>query len=399
MESNDTLEKGLTDREDKESRESKKWKNVFIVMIIISLLLIAAVVVLAVKGNFKKNKKEEEEEELDDDEKFLRNWRPLGDRIKTTWGENLDPHHVWEEYPRPQMERKEWTNLNGAWEYWIKPKGFPYFPTDKPERILVPYPIESSLSGVMKTLNENQELWYRKKIKVKDEWRKNNHLILHFGAVDWKAEVFVNGIKVGEHIGGYTPFFFDIIDYIDLTKDEFDVILKVFDPTDKSFQPRGKQTLSPSGIWYTCTSGIWQTVWLESLGDNYIHNITINSDFDNRGIKMFLRLNTEDELPLSISVYYNNTKILTTDDERGNTNITLTIDEANFHPWSPKEPNLYDIEITLYSDEEKKNKADFVKTYHGIRKITKERDDKNILRFKLNNKFFFSMGPLDQGFW
>ena len=208
-------------------------------------------------------------------------WIPKGDKIKTKWGINLDINNVWQEYPRPQLERKEWINLNGPWLYSITEIGSP-----KPQKpdgiILIPFPIESSLSGVMKNFYNNQTIWYEKDIEIPQNWSDKN-ILLHFGGVDWKCKIYMNDIYVGEHSGGYSPFYFDVTNK--LKKGINKLIVKVIDPTNRGYQPRGKQVLNPFNAYYTAISGIWQTVWLEPVNNDYIENIEINNDFDNKEFK------------------------------------------------------------------------------------------------------------------
>ena len=185
-------------------------------------------------------------------------WKPVDGRIMTEWAAKIDVENVLPEYPRPIMERADWINLNGLWNYAISPIG-QAMPQSYDGRILVPFAVESSLSGVGKSLGEKNELWYQRQFSVPSKW-KGHRILLHFGAVDWKADVWVNKVKVGQHTGGFTPFSFDITPA--LLNGENELIVKVWDPTDKGPQPRGKQVSKPGGIWYTPVSGIWQTVWL-----------------------------------------------------------------------------------------------------------------------------------------
>ena len=203
-------------------------------------------------------------------------WKPAGDRIKTDWAEKIDVNNVLPEYPRPIMERSEWQNLNGLWNYSIvtanqqKPQQFD-------GKILVPFAVESSLSGVGKRVGAENEIWYEREFTVPSSW-KNKNIILHFGAVDWKTDVWVNDVKVGSHTGGFTPFSFDITPA--LQKGSNKLTVKVWDPTDKGYQPRGKQVNNPGGIWYTPVSGIWQTVWLEPVPEKYIQSVKTTPDID-----------------------------------------------------------------------------------------------------------------------
>ena len=202
-------------------------------------------------------------------------WQPAGDRIRTQWGEKLDPQNVLPEYPRPQMVRGDWQNLNGLWDYAILPIG--QTPDKFQGQILVPFAVESSLSGVGKSLGKDNELWYNHSFTVPAKWN-GKRVLLHFGAVDWKADVWVNGVSVGSHTGGYTPFEFDITSA--LKKGANDIRVRVWDPTDDGYQPRGKQVNRPEGIWYTPVSGIWQTVWLEAVPQQYIKQVKTTPDLD-----------------------------------------------------------------------------------------------------------------------
>ena len=189
-------------------------------------------------------------------------WTPAGNVIMTPWADSIDCNNVWNQYPRPMMKRAEWKNLNGLWEYAIRPAA-----ADTPESyqgdILVPFAVESSLSGVGKRVKSNEALWYTRTFTVPKNW-KGKDVMLNFGAVDWACEVWVNGISVGEHTGGFTPFSINITPAL-AQAGENRLTVKVTDPTDAGYQPRGKQVNNPNGIWYTPVTGIWQTVWLLSL--------------------------------------------------------------------------------------------------------------------------------------
>ena len=322
----------------------------------------------------------------------LENWHPVGTRIKTKWGNNLKPENVWKEYPRPQLERKDWLNLNGIWHYYITD-----LDSKKPEKfdqnILVPFCLESSLSGVMKPLNETQILWYYKEFEIPKKWKDKN-IIIHFNAVDWKSELYINDDKIGEHYGGYSEFNFDITKNLKTGKNK--IILKVWDPSDTGYQPIGKQCLDPKVIWYTSISGIWQTVWLEPVNQQYIKKLEINNNYDNKEIKINCLLNTEEKLPLEMSLIYKEKEILK---QKGisNTEIVLKISEENFHPWSPTEPNLYIIKIEIFDESNKL--IDSILSYTTIRKIEQRKDESGYYRIYLNNKPLFNMGTLDQGYW
>ena len=189
-------------------------------------------------------------------------WKPAAGPLLTKWAKDVKPSKVLPEYPRPQMVRGSWQNLNGLWDYAITATNAPV-PTQWAGKILVPFPIQSALSGVMTNVTENQRLWYARKFTIPRGWQ-TKRVLLNFGAVDWDTTVWVNGKEVGKHQGGYDGFSFDITDALH-AKSENEIVVSVWDPTDAGPQPRGKQVRKPGGIWYTPTSGIWQTVWLEPV--------------------------------------------------------------------------------------------------------------------------------------
>ena len=320
------------------------------------------------------------------------NWAPKGNKIKTKWGINLDINNIWNEYPRPQLERKDWINLNGPWLYSITEEW-----SNKPSKadgiILIPFPIESSLSGVMKNITKEDIIWYEKDIEIPLNWSDKN-ILLNFGAVDWKCIIYINDIKVGEHTGGFSAFNFDITNY--LRKGINKLIVKVIDPTNQGYQPRGKQVLNPKQIYYTAISGIWQTVWLEPVNKDYIKNLEINNDFDNKEIKINFKLNSQKRLPISLSLEYKGQNIKKV---KGisNDNITINLENNDFHPWSTYEPNIYTIKAELFN--EKNQLIDSIESYTTIRKIEQRKDENGYYRIYLNNKKIFNMGVLDQGYW
>ena len=205
-------------------------------------------------------------------------WKPAGDQIKTVWAEQVNPQNPLPEYPRPMLIRDQWQNLNGLWDYAILAKG-DGIPAQFDGKILVPFPIESSLSGVQKKVGLTIELWYQRSFQVPAAW-KNKKILLNFGAVDWKADVWINDIKIGSHQGGYTAFSFDITPF--LNKEMQKLTVRVWDPSDKGFQPRGKQVEDPRGIWYTSVTGIWQTVWLEAVSENFLTAIKSIPNIDSK---------------------------------------------------------------------------------------------------------------------
>ena len=317
-------------------------------------------------------------------------WKPAGDKIKTPWGEQLNPKNVLPEYPRPIMERHEWKNLNGSWNYAITKKG-EAAPGNYQGEILVPFAVESSLSGVGKRINEHQELWYQRTFDVPSSW-KGKQILLHFGAVDWKADVWVNDVKVGEHTGGFTPFYFDITSA--LNKGNNQLVVKVWDPADRGEQPRGKQVERPEGIWYTPVTGIWQTVWLEPVAAQHIAHLKTTPDIDKKTVKVEVTTNVCSPDKVEVKVFDGKTLVAKGAALNG-VPVELTMPE-DVKLWSPESPSLYDMEVTLYKD----GKAiDQVKSYTALRKFSTHKDKNGITRLQLNNKDYFQFGPLDQGWW
>ena len=317
-------------------------------------------------------------------------WKPAGDKIKTVWAEKIDPNNVLPEYPRPIMERDKWQNLNGLWDYAILPMG-QQEPQTFDGKILVPFAVESSLSGVQKELGKEKELWYRRTFTIPSDWKSKN-VILHFGAVDWKSEVYLNNIKIGSHTGGYTPFCFDVTPF--LTSGNQKLVVKVWDPTSDSSIPRGKQVTNPNGIWYTPVSGIWQTVWLEPVNNKHIVGITPIANIDNNNLKVKVcTKNTESSDIVEVKLKDNNKVIASA---KGVVGQTLDIAIPNAKLWSPESPFLYDLDVTLI---ERGKSVDKVSSYAAMRKVSKKRDANGIIRMQLNNKDIFHFGPLDQGWW
>ncbi len=318
-------------------------------------------------------------------------WAPAGDRIKTKWSSGINPSNVLPEYPRPILERKDWKNLNGLWEYAIIDKG-KAIPQKFEGQILVPFAIESSLSGVGKVIDENHELVYSRTFELSSGW-KGKKVLLHFGAVDWKADVWVNGVKVGSHTGGFTPFTFDVTAALNKGKNK--LIVKVWDPTDKGYQPRGKQVSKPEGIWYTPVTGIWQTVWLEPVAEKYIRNLNITPDIDNHILTVKAELNSTSVSDLiEVDVYDGDKLVSVGRSINGEAVEVLMPEDAKL--WSPESPFLYSLKISLNNGGKV---VDKVESYAAMRKYSSGRDANGIVRLELNNKPLFQFGPLDQGWW
>ena len=318
-------------------------------------------------------------------------WKPAGEKIKTPWADKIDANNPLPEYPRPQLVRTDWMNLNGLWDYAILPKGNT-IPSAHQGKILVPYPIESSLSGVQKTVGENNELWYQRSFTIPANW-KNKKVILNFGAVDWKADIWVNDIKVGSHQGGYTPFSIDISAALSKDKSQ-KLTVRVWDPTDASFQPRGKQVRNPQGIWYTAVTGIWQTVWLEPVEQNYIQQIKTIPNIDGGNITVATQtMGTTYGGMVQVSVLDNGTLVGSAKSLVGQETV-VSIPNAKL--WSPESPFLYDVEVELIHNG---IVTDKITSYTGMRKTSTKVDADGIVRMQLNNKNYFQFGPLDQGWW
>lgn len=321
---------------------------------------------------------------------LMAQWRPAGDKIKTAWSEKIDVNNVLKEYPRPIIERPNWKNLNGLWNFAIRPQGS-ISPTEYDGKILVPFAVESSLSGVMKEVGAKNEVWYQTDFSIPLNWN-DKRMLLHFGAVDWKADVWVNDIKVGSHTGGYAPFSFDITPFLKDASQKLTV--RVWDPTSSGTQPRGKQVNEPEGIWYTPVTGIWQTVWLEPVSDHYLERLIITPDIDRNIVKIKANSNESrygDVLEVRV---LDGTKIISTSKAAMGTDLEIILPSPKL--WSPESPFLYDLQLKLIS---KGDTVDEVKSYFAMRKISKKRDENGVVRMQLNNKDYFHFGPLDQGWW
>ncbi|HOJ66887.1 MAG TPA: glycoside hydrolase family 2 TIM barrel-domain containing protein, partial [Paludibacteraceae bacterium] len=318
-------------------------------------------------------------------------WQPVGEKIKTRWSSQIDVNNVLPEYPRPLMERSEWMILNGLWNYAILPVGKPA-PSAFDGKILVPFAVESSLSGVQKNVGKANELWYEREFTIPSKW-KNNRVLLHFGAVDWKTDVWVNDVKVGRHTGGYTPFSFEITTALKNGSNK--LIVKVWDPTNDGYQPRGKQVNKPEGIWYTPVTGIWQTVWLEPVPDKFITQVKTTPNIDINILNVEVATNNfsaSDRIEVKVM---DGSKVVATAQSINHLPVEIVMpDQVKL--WSPDSPFLYDLEITLWNGTKQ---IDKVKSYAAMRKYSIKRDENGIVRLQLNNKNLFQFGPLDQGWW
>lgn len=363
-------------------------------------------------------------------------WQPKSAALTTRWAKEVTPENVHPEYPRPQMVRETWQNLNGLWDYAIVGKDVAK-PTPWDGQILVPFPVESALSGVMQTVGPEKKLWYRRTFTVpKDAAWKDKNVLLHFGAVDWETTVWVNGQEVAKHRGGYDPFSADITAHLKADSDN-ELLVSVFDSSDAGYQPRGKQVQNPHGIWYTPTTGIWQTVWLEPVPKTHIRGVTITTDLDQTsltiktdvanpqpgwkiGIYVASQPKTGPNQP-PVSGFHGRSWQFDLNEAH---EIHIDTRGVNIEPhvWSPDHPHLINVYVALVADKdadlmgfakdwmpkldipgEKPVDAvpmkDWVKSYTALRKISLGKDDKGVTRILLNNKPLFQYGTLDQGFW
>lgn len=318
-------------------------------------------------------------------------WKPAGERIKTSWAEKIDIKNVLPEYPRPIMERADWLNLNGLWEYSILKAGNAE-PVSYDGQILVPFPVESSLSGVMKPVGGENEVWYKRTFEVPAKWKGKN-ILLNFGAVDWKADVWVNDVKIGSHTGGYTPFSFDVTPFMNKAGAQ-KLVVRVWDGTDKGFQPRGKQTSEPRGIWYTPVTGIWQTVWLEPVAARHIETIQTVPDVDKGQVAVSVNTKGTSYGDLVEIKLFDGTKEIASAKSVAGEKFEIAVPAAQL--WSPDSPFLYTMKVSLVSNG---LVADQVNSYFAMRKVSVKRDKNGIVRLELNNKPCFQFGPLDQGWW
>jgi len=321
-------------------------------------------------------------------------WKISTSSLPTRWTAVVSPSNALPEYPRPQLVRRgDWMNLNGLWNYAISS-----LDAAKPNRyegsILVPYPLESALSGVHKTLGPDQVLWYKRTFTLKSK-PTGRRMLLHFGAVDYRTSVYVNDREIGTHVGGYQAFVFDITDSVVAGGNL--LVVKVLDPTDSGANPHGKQTLRPQGIGYTPSSGIWQTVWLENVPDVYISRLNTTPDVDRSDLILDVEISGTgpnfDSSSYSIQATASEGSIAVAKQNlKGATRISIK------HPrlWSPDDPFLYDLTVRLLRSGQI---VDEVKSYFGMRKIEVRKDSRGIERIFLNDRYTYNLGILDQGFW
>ncbi|SKB73411.1 glycoside hydrolase family 2 protein [Dyadobacter psychrophilus] len=320
-------------------------------------------------------------------------WKYVEGKIVTPWAEKVNVANVHPEYPRPQMVRQNWININGLWNYSIVPKqASETKPSSFDGQILVPFAVESALSGVGKTVGKDSVLWYQRNIDFAPKL-KDQRVLIHFGAVDWKCDVFVNGKPAGTHQGGYDPFSFDITDLL-VKKKQQDISVRVWDPSSDGPQPRGKQIKNPHGIWYTPVTGIWQTVWLETVATTHIADFKQVPDIDKQTVSVSTTLTNAAATDKIKVVAMDGPNKVAEQEVASGENAVLNIPNAKL--WSPENPFLYDLTISVTRNGKV---VDEVKSYFAMRKISMQLDANGIQRMALNNKFLFQYGPLDQGWW
>jgi len=316
-------------------------------------------------------------------------WKMQPIAIQTRWAKQVNPARVLPEYPRPQMVREQWVNLNGLWQYAITDKDAKQ-PSSFDGEILVPFPVESALSGVKKPVLPSQRLWYKRSFD-RPATKEGERILLHFGAVDWQTKVYVNGKEAGQHAGGYQNFSFDITSLLVNGRNE--LVVDVYDPTDQGPNPHGKQVLAPKGIRYTATTGIWQTVWLEIVPAIAITDLVITPEVDEDHLSLTVHTSGETDYTIE-AIASTNGKMAGS--VKGPANQPLKLPLRNAHLWSPEDPFLYDLSVRLVKNGAVKDK---VKSYFGMRKIEVKKDDQGQERIFLNNKYTYNLGVLDQGFW
>jgi beta-galactosidase len=314
---------------------------------------------------------------------------PFKTALTTKWGRDVTPENAWTEYPRPQLARDSWQNLNGHWDYAITPVAQKTTPEAWDGQILVPFALESRLGGVQRLLQPNEALWYRRTLDV--AVTEDKRTLLNFEAVDYRCEVWVNGVSVGTHQGGNTPFSFDVTAAVQHGANE--VVVRVEDET-AAWQLHGKQVIEPRGIWYTRVSGIWQTVWLEQVAESFIEDLHIGTDAAAATLRIAADLGGEaGPATLRVTVKEGERAVATADGPAAGFDITL----ENPTLWTPDSPHLYALDIDLL--DAAGNAVDHVNSYTGLRSVGKVRDEAGHLRFTMNGETIFHWGPLDQGWW
>jgi hypothetical protein len=315
-------------------------------------------------------------------------WHASTGPLMTRWARDVSPANAHAEYPRPQLVRKDWQNLNGVWDFALS-KDDAIAPPAFDQHILVPFPVESALSGVMQHITPKDRMWYHRTFTVPANW-KDRHVLLHFDACNWDTTVTLNGKPVGTHRGGYDAFTFDVTAALTKSGPQ-DLLVTIWNPVNDGTQPRGKQVLKPGGIMYTASSGIWQTVWLEPVAEAHIDTVLITPDIDHEAVDISVKTvgydGPADGQAFQITVLDDGWEIAQSTSMNGDARLQIPKPKL----WSPDSPHLYSLRIRVNGDE--------VRSYFGMRKIALGKDENGITRLMLNNKPCFMVGPLDQGFW
>lgn len=316
-------------------------------------------------------------------------WKPAEGHIMTRWAADVNPACPLPEYPRPQLVRSEWMNLNGLWDYAVTPKEQTSSLIGD-GKILVPFAIESALSGVKRSFLPTEKLWYRRTFEIPASWN-GKRILLHFGAVDYISTVRLNGRPLGTHEGGNNAFSFDITDFLTIGKLQ-ELVVEVTDPSSEGKQPKGKQTLEPKGIWYTPVSGIWKTVWIEPVDDCHIVSHHGISDIDNQ--RFLIRTDTSDPDAEVRYTAFDEKKQVAQATAKSGEQAELRFPNPKL--WSPDEPFLYGLKIEVVR---KGRVTDAAESYFGMRKISIGKDADSRNRILLNGRPLFQYGFLDQGWW
>ena len=321
---------------------------------------------------------------------------PRSTPLLTSWGTEVTPNNVHAEYPRPTLVRSEWLNLNGHWDWREGSAGQSSGQSARQEgfahQILVPFPVESILSGVTRHV---ERCVYRRFFSIPRDWAADDHILLHFGAVDWEATVFVNGQRVGVHRGGYTPFSFDITSFVHRNEPN-ELVVQVFDPSHRGEQPRGKQSGTPSGIWYTASTGIWQTVWLEPVPPFHIQSLQIRADHETGHVTILPVVNaTHRDLTVVAEAFDGDETVTKVYGGVGGP-LLMRFDTTNIKTWSPDSPHLYQLRVQLLY---RNAPVDRVGSYFAFRTIEIVRGRDGFPVVYLNGERLFLMGVIDQGYW
>lgn len=323
-------------------------------------------------------------------------YKPASGPLSTRWDKLVSPTNALPDYPRPQMVRSAWQNLNGLWDYGFTVSTIVAPPSSYVGQILVPYPLESSLSGVRSASVPDQRLWYRRALTVPNSWTgKGQRVLLHFGAVNWDSSVWLNGKRMGLHRGGFDGFEYDITDSLK-SGDGNELIVSAWNPLRSDTpdaQILGKQRLRPGGIFYTGATGIWQTVWMEVVPATHIASLKITPDVDSSSLRVKVNTGSMDVAQVQVAVLDGKKTVATT---TGASSDEIRLPISAPHLWTPNDPHLYNLKISLL----KGGKAiDTVASYAAMRNVSLGKDAEGRNRLMLNDKFVFQVGLLDQGYW